>query len=341
MTNPELLIRPHLRNLAPYSSARDEFAGTARIYLDANENPYGVLNRYPDPHQRRLKQKLATMHGLPADTVFIGNGSDEVIDLCYRLFCIPGRDRALTFSPSYGMYRVSAAIHDVELVESRLNASFQPAWDSLLPLVEDPAFKLFFICSPNNPTGNTIEGVERILTSFRGIVVVDEAYIEFSERPSLRGLVLSHRNLVVMQTFSKAWGLASARVGIAWADPVIIQWLDRIKPPYNVSGLNQQAALDALDRREELMAQCGQIRKARTELAARLCACAVVRRVYPSDANFLLVEVSDANRIYDHLVAAGIIVRNRHSAVSNTIRITVGTPEENDQLITELSRIGE
>ncbi|MBL7774701.1 MAG: aminotransferase class I/II-fold pyridoxal phosphate-dependent enzyme, partial [Saprospiraceae bacterium] len=293
MFDPSPLVRPNIQNLQPYSSARDEFAGTAGIFLDANENPFGRLNRYPDPHQQALKNRLAALKQVPADQIFIGNGSDEVLDLCFRVFCTPTADRALTFSPSYGMYAVLAGLNDVVLTQLPLGPGFQIDWPAMEPQLADPRLKIVLLCSPNNPTGNCIDGIERLLERFGGIVVVDEAYIDFARRPSCASWIERFPRLIVVQTLSKAWGLAAARVGLAIAHPAIIRLLDRAKPPYNVSALNQQAALQALERPETFEQQIKILLQQRAWLEQQLRALPIVRRVYPSEANFLLVEVAD------------------------------------------------
>jgi histidinol-phosphate aminotransferase len=222
MKTLEELIRPNIQNLKPYSSARDEYKGSDGIFLDANENPFGELNRYPDPYQKKLKSKLSELNTVSADSIFVGNGSDEVIELAFRIFCTPGKDKALTFSPTYGMYEVSAAINDVELIKVPLNSEFQIDFELTKPFLKDPSLKLIFICSPNNPTGNSIDGIEEILKSFNGIVIVDEAYIDFSEKESWLKRLNEFPNLIISQTFSKAWGLAAARVGLAYANPELV-----------------------------------------------------------------------------------------------------------------------
>ena len=254
------IVRSNILELKPYSSARDEFTGSEGIFLDANENPFGKLNRYPDPYQKKLKQKLAELKAVNANNIFIGNGSDEVIDLAFRIFCTPGIDEALTFSPTYGMYSVSAGINNIKLIELPLNQEFQIDLDKLKPFFDDTRIKLIFICSPNNPTGNLInkKDIEYILNSFQGIVIIDEAYIDFSGIDSLISLTSKYNNLIVSQTLSKAWGLAGARVGIAYANEEIIKLYNKVKPPYNVSEINQQTAIKALENRNtftEILAQ--------------------------------------------------------------------------------------
>jgi histidinol-phosphate aminotransferase len=333
------LVRKNILSLKPYSSARDEFSGSDGVFLDANENPFGELNRYPDPHQKELKDKLRKIKSVPVLNIFIGNGSDEVIDLTFRIFCNPGKDKALTFTPTYGMYEVSAEINDVELIKVPLTASFQIDFEVLENYLDDPSLRLIFICSPNNPTANSLENIEKVLQKFKGIVIVDEAYIDFSKASSFLTEIDQYPNLIVMQTFSKAWGLASARVGMAYSNDLIISFYNKVKPPYNVSGPNQKAALKALDDKAGFDKRKSIILEQRTWLENQLSGLAVVIKTYPSDANFLLVEMTDANRIYNELVNQKVITRNRNSVVQNCIRITVGSPEENQILVDALKRL--
>ncbi|WP_294070086.1 histidinol-phosphate transaminase [Proteiniphilum sp. UBA1028] len=327
------LVRPNIWELKPYSSARDEFTGDEGIFLDANENPFGRKNRYPDPHQRRLKKALSEQRRIPVENIFIGNGSDEVIDLVYRIFCEPGKDRAIICPPTYGMYEVSANIHNVEVVHVPLTPDFELNIDAIL----SHDARCLFVCSPNNPSGNRLKNVERLLEKFPGIVIVDEAYIDFCSEPSYTERLSRYPNLIVMQTFSKAWALASARVGIAYASTAIIALMDKTKPPYNVSAFNQEEALKALSKPEKQAYRVDVILRERAILENELPKLPLVRRVYPSDANFLLVEVDNADKLYNHLVTRKVIVRNRSSVVRNCLRITVGTPEENRILLEELS----
>ncbi len=335
------LIRDNIKALKPYASARDEFSGTEGVFLDANENPFGDLNRYPDPYQMELKTALGKVKNIDSNSMFIGNGSDEVIDLLYRIFCNPGKDKALTFSPTYGMYDVSAAINDVELLKVELDENFKLDFDKLAPFLENDSLKLILICSPNNPTGNSFDFTltERIIANFNGIVLVDEAYIDFSDTRSTTELIGKYPNLIVSQTFSKARGLAAARVGIAYSNPEIIALLNKVKPPYNVSLLNQQAAILALENRAQFDADLQLILSEKEVLKNQLEALEIVVQIYPSDANFFLIEVKDANRVYQNLVDQKIIVRNRNQVVRNCIRITVGNSSENQQLITALKTI--
>ena len=341
MINIDNIVRPNILELKPYSSARDEFTGKEGIFLDANENPFGELNRYPDPYQNELKHKLAELKGVSTNNIFVGNGSDEVIDLAFRIFCSPGFDKALTFSPTYGMYDVSAAINNVELLKLPLNKEFQINLEKLEPYFNDNSIKLMFICSPNNPTGNLMNknDIEFILNNFNGIVIIDEAYIDFAENGSLISLINSYNNLIVSQTFSKAWGLAAARVGTAYANEEIITLYNKVKPPYNVSKINQQAAIDALDNSSRFEKNLSLILAEKERLKTELEEIDLVKKIYPSDANFLLLKVDDANQIYSQLVNQQIITRNRTTQVTNCLRISVGTPEENDELLNALKTL--
>jgi len=334
------LVRKNILSLKPYSSARDEFSGTDGVFLDANENPFGELNRYPDPHQKELKQKLSMLKNMPVSKIFVGNGSDEVIDLAFRIFCNPGKDKALTFTPTYGMYEVSAEINDVELIKVPLTAGFQIDFNALDTYLPDENLKLIFICSPNNPTANSLENIESVLQKFKGIILVDEAYIDFSTTNSFLAKINQYPNLIVMQTFSKAWGLAAARVGIAYSNDLIISLFDKVKPPYNVSAPNQKAALSALADIAGFEKRKSIILEQKIHLQNQLKTLDVVIKIHPSDSNFLLVEMTDANRIYNELVNQKVITRNRHTQVTNCIRITVGSPEENMALIEALKRVG-
>ena len=335
------LIRKNIRSLQPYSSARDEFKGTEGVFLDANENPFGTLNRYPDPYQNKLKDHLSKIKNVSKEMIFIGNGSDEVIDLLFRLFCEPGTDQVLIFPPTYGMYTVSANINDVQITEIPLTESFQLNKEaiSLLLKNQNQPPKLCFVCSPNNPTGNCINDIEWLCRLFPGIVVVDEAYIDFSNKPSMINSLDKHDNLVVMQTFSKALALASARVGVAYTSAEIIQWLNKIKPPYNVSKLNQRAALKALASQKETEKQVDTILDQRNWLRTKLAGIPFVKTIYPSDANFLFLQVDNATKRYNELVNKWVIVRNRTKLVNDCLRITVGKPEENKTLLNALRDI--
>lgn len=341
MFNLKNIIRENILYLQPYASARDEFNGRDGVFLDANENPFGSLNRYPDPYQIELKQKLSELKDVSINNIFVGNGSDEVIDLAFRIFCNPGKDKALIFSPTYGMYEVTAAINDVELIKIPLNQYFQINTKIVKKYITNSNLKLIFICSPNNPTGNSVnpKDIEFILNNFNGIVMIDEAYIDFSPSNSWIKRLELFPNLIVSQTFSKAWGLASARVGIAYANEDVIAIFNKVKPPYNVSKLNQQAAIDALSNLSEFEKNKQIILSEKEKLKDELLQLALVKKVYSSDANFLLVEVTNTNIIYQKLISQKIIIRNRNSVINNCIRISVGTPKENVALLIALKKI--
>ena len=335
MFDPEKIVRDNVRSLTPYSCARDEYQGSEGIFLDANENPFGTLNRYPDPYQTKLKAKISRIRDVPVEKIFLGNGSDEIIDLCFRIFCKPGTDKALTFSPTYGMYEVSASINDVGIIKIPLNKAFQPDFNDVKPWFSDKNLKLILICSPNNPTGNCMnrDVVEKIVNSFTGAVLIDEAYIDFAGEASMKENICRFPNLIVMQTFSKAFGMASVRVGIAFTSPAIVRYFNKMKPPYNISTINQKAVLRRIRRISIYEDQVRQIKEERARLSSELRKLPVVVKVFSSDANFLLVKVINANNIYNYLISNGIIVRNRSSIVENCLRITVGKRSENNKLL--------
>ena len=335
------ITRNNIKQLNAYSSARDEYKGAGGVMLDANENPYGTLNRYPDPYQKALKAEVSSAQGIPTKNTFIGNGSDEVIDLLFRIFCTPKVDKALTFSPSYGMYDVSAAINDIELVKVELNEEFDIDYQSVSELITDPKLKLIIICAPNNPTGNSPDQtvVERIVKNFKGVVLIDEAYGNFSNKKSFTTRIKRFPNLVVSQTMSKAWGLAAARIGFAFANEKIISLLNKVKPPYNISGLNQSAAIECIRSSKTFLQNKARILENKKQLFAELKKIKIVRKVFDSDTNFFLVEFENADKTYNCLAEKNIIVRNRNSLLRNCIRITVGTPLENELLIQALKSI--
>jgi histidinol-phosphate aminotransferase len=341
MVDVNKLVRDSVKKLTPYSCARDEFTGKTGIFMDANENPYGNLNRYPDPYQRQLKKAISKVKEIKEEDIFLGNGSDEIIDLCLRVFCNPGVDKALTFTPTYGMYEVSSSVNDIEVIKVPLNDSFQIDLKKAEASFSDKNLKLIFICSPNNPTANSMnfKDVEYIITKFNGIVVIDEAYIDFSEKPSFVNLVNKYPNLIILQTFSKAFGLAAVRVGMAFSNPLIVHYLNKLKPPYNISTINQKAVLGKLDKMEEYKNQVFKIKKERERLSANLSKMKIAERVYPSDANFLLVKVKNASYIYNALVNRNIIIRNRSSLFDNCLRITIGKKSENNKLVNALKSI--
>lgn len=331
------LVRPNILRLEAYSSARAEFTGSASVYLDANENPYGTLNRYPDPIQTALKEAIGQWKGITTEKIFIGNGSDEIIDLCVRIFCRPGFDAVLSFTPSYGMYRVAAELNDVQHYTVPLNEQFQIDKDLLAPYLKDEKLKIIFVCSPNNPTGSLLEGIEELLEQFKGIVVVDEAYIDFAATNSWMEKLAQHPNLLVSQTLSKAGGLAGARIGIAYSSPAMIGLLNKVKPPYNVSTLNQAAALSVISAQKTIAEQIAAIISERCRLSTALSHYTFVRQVFPSEANFILICVDDAAALYTFLQEQGIIVRNRDTEIKGCLRISVGTTAENQLLLDALS----
>ena len=333
MKSPLNYVRKNILALEPYSTARDEFqGGDISVWLDANESPYpNGVNRYPDPHQKRLKERISALTGMPAECIFLGGaGSDEAIDVTFRIFCEPRIDNAIAITPSYGVYKVAAAINDVELREVLLNDDFSLPADRILGAC-DKDTRLIWICSPNNPTGNSFpkEEILALAESFDGMVVVDEAYADFSEKDSLISSIGACGNIIVLRTFSKAWGMAGLRAGMAFASKEVIEFYDRVKYPYNMSSLIQEELMRRIA--EGTGSHIPETIAERRLLAEALAEADCVEKVYPSDANFLLVKVSDADAIYDYLVGHGVIVRNRTRMplCHNTLRITVGTPEEN------------
>jgi len=335
------LLRPHLRDFKPYASARTEYTGTEAIFLDANENPIGSAsgesyNRYPNPLQTKVKQKIAAMRNVVKEQVFIGNGSDEAIDLIYRALCEPGQDNVIICPPTYGMYETSAQLNNVALKKVLLTADFQLDVPSVLEAVDDHT-KAIWLCSPNNPTGNLLysEDIKMILRSFSGLVIVDEAYIDFADADSWVSKLEMYPNLIVLQTLSKAWGMAGIRVGLAFASVAIIDILTAIKPPYNVSAPAQNAALKALTNETTMKLMIAEILEQRHRLSVALLRFPFVQKVFPSDSNSLLVKVEDANGLYNYLVSNKIIVRNRNKTplCEGSIRISIGTKQENDLLL--------
>jgi histidinol-phosphate aminotransferase len=336
----EELIRPNIRQLTPYSSARDEYTSTGMIQLDANENPFDTgLNRYPDPYQSELKGKLAKIKGVATKRLVLGNGSDELIDLILRAFCEPGQDNVLGLKPSYGMYKVSCDINNVQYNEVALSENFELQTDLILNQANENT-KVLFICSQNNPTGNAFQfgQIEKLLTEFNGIVVLDEAYIDFSDKQSWINALGKHPYLIILQTLSKAYGLASIRLGMAWSSPEIVEVLNKIKPPYNVNGLTQAKAIEVLADIDHINTQISEIVERRKNLAEQLERLNIILKVYPSDANFLLVRVTDAELVYEYLLKEGVVVRNRSSQYNceNCLRISIGTALENELLIEKL-----
>ncbi len=342
-----LLLRPHIAKLQRYTSARDEYTGTEGVFLDANENPFGSItaqdfNRYPDPYQSQLKSKISEIKQVRPSQIFLGNGSDEAIDLLFRAFCRPGIDNVILLPPTYGMYEVSASINDIEIRKIPLTEDFQLQPEKILAKA-DAQSKILFICSPNNPSANKVkrEAILELLQHFNGLVVVDEAYIDFSDEPSFTTHLDEFPNLLVMQTFSKAWGLASLRLGMAFASESIIQILNKIKPPYNISGLTQETVLEAIQDLPKVKKMIEEILQERDFLTDELEKLSFVQKIYPSHANFLLVKIPNAGKVYDLLIEEKIIVRNRSKVLlcEDCLRITVGTRAENLSLLKALQKV--
>ncbi|MCX8019144.1 MAG: histidinol-phosphate transaminase [Chitinophagaceae bacterium] len=346
--NIDLLIRENIKKMKPYPAARHEFSGAAEILLDANENSLGSilnkkkLNRYPDPLQEKLKKALSGLYKVKPENLFLGNGSDEAIDLILRISCEPGKDGILTMPPTYGMYEICAEINNVRVVQIPLNRNFQPDTEKIAASTGHH-IKVIFICSPNNPSGNLIakSEIERILEFFNGLVVIDEAYGDFSTEESWITRLEKYPNLIVLKTFSKAWGLAGIRLGMAFAEKQIISYLNKIKYPYNINTLTAHAALKALRYKKELKKKINVLISERKKLSQKLSELPCVEKVFPSDANFLLVQFKDARRTYEFLKSKGIIVRDRSREIhcTNCLRITVGSPEENETLMKQLKKL--
>lgn len=339
------LVRKNVAQMQAYSSARDEFKADGRkmTFLDANENPFeNGVNRYPDPQQGKLKSRLASLKGVNESKILLGNGSDEVLDLIYRAFCDPGKDNVITLPPTYGMYKVLADLNEIEDREVVLNSTFQPDVERILARTDENT-KLIFLCSPNNPTGNSFSenAVFELLNNFKGLVIIDEAYIDFSEQPGWLEKLEDFPNLVITQTLSKAYGLAGIRLGICYASEEIIEILNKIKPPYNVNELTQERAGERLQKKEEVQEEIKKILEQRDLVKRELQKLDFVKEIFPSDANFLLVRIDDADKRYAQLLEKGIVVRNRskQALCENTIRFTIGTGEENKELIKALREI--
>lgn len=336
------LVRQNILNLQAYSSARSEFKGKANIFLDANENPYDSLyNRYPDPLQKEVKQEITKLKGIKAEQLFLGNGSDEAIDLLIRIFCEPAQDSIMVLPPTYGMYEVSANIANVGIQEVALTSDYQLDVNAILNQVI-PTTKMLFICSPNNPTGNSMNpaSIKKILDSFDGIAIIDEAYIDFAEQESCSKWIETYENLVILQTFSKAWGLAGIRLGMAFSNPQIIQLLNKVKPPYNVNVLSQEVALKALKQADKTQQAIQNIKTERQKLVKILAQFSFIQKIYPSDANFILIKIDQANLLYQYLVEQGIIIRNRSKLehCQGCLRISIGTPQQNKTLVQTLKK---
>ena len=337
------LVRNNVKELKPYASARDEYQDglNNKLFLDANENPFdNGVNRYPDPQQSQVKSELSKIKNLSTNNMLLGNGSDEILDLIFRAFCEPNKDMVITLPPTYGMYQVLANINAVEVVEVPLSNTFQPRIDKILEVTNA---KILFLCSPNNPSGNcfAVSDVEKLLKNFQGIVVLDEAYIDFSEQKSWLNKLDEFPNLIITQTFSKAYGLAGIRLGIGYASTEIISVLNKIKPPYNVNSLTQQSVLDRLKNRKEVAFEIQQIKAERENLIIELQAISFISKIYHSDANFILVKVDDANFRYQQFIEKGIVIRNRTNQLGckNCLRLTLGTKAENTRLINTLKAI--
>ena len=341
MISLEQLVRPNIWKLAPYSSARDEYSGKeAHVFLDANENPYnGPYNRYPDPLQRELKSLLKKVKGVPEEMIFLGNGSDEAIDLAYRVFCNPGRDNVVAIAPTYGMYQVCADINDIEYRQVLLDDNYNFKAADLLAACDEHT-KMIWLCSPNNPTGNSLNRDEilKVIEGFEGIVIVDEAYIDFSQQMSLRQELPAHPNLIILQTMSKAWGSAAIRLGMAFASKEIISIYNKVKYPYNVNQLTQEQALAMLKDPFEVDKWVKILMAERSRLMQAFMELPICEKIYNTDANFFLAKMTDANAIYNYLVDKGIIVRNRNKVqlCQNCLRITIGNRTENNELLSAL-----
>ena len=341
MKSIEALLRPNILKLKPYSSARDEYSGEAAVFLDANENPYNQpYNRYPDPYQRELKKKIAEIKEIEDNWIFLGNGSDEPIDLLFRAFCEPNIDNVVSIDPTYGMYQVAADINNTQVKKVLLTEDFQLDTDKLISAV-DKNSKLLFLCSPNNPTGNSFRSrdIETIIISFDGIVVLDEAYIDFNPEQSFLPRLKNFPNLVILQTFSKAWGMAGIRLGMAFADPFIIEILSKIKYPYNLNILTQKTALDLLNKHDEMKNWVSTLLMERKLMENKFEQLNFVEKIYHSDSNFILIKTGKAKDIYNYLVKNKIIVRDRSNITlcEGCLRVTVGTPDENAQLVDALN----
>lgn len=345
----EKLVRPNILQLKPYSSARDEFGGTASVYLDANENAFGSplaknYHRYPDPLQKKLKEKISAIKGLPVQHIFLGNGSDEAIDLLFRIFCEPGKDNVIVCPPTYGMYQVSADTNNVSAINVNLTPDFQLDVPTILKNINEQT-KILFICSPNNPSGNSMryDDVEFLLNNFPGIVVIDEAYINYSRQRSFIRELTEYDNLVLLQTFSKAWGMAGLRLGMAFSNSFIVELMNKVKPPYNINEATQEMALEALEKIDTINQQIRITVEERTKLVKTLEEKKLAEKVFPSDANFVLARFKNAAKLYAQLLEKGIVVRNRSNLVlcENCLRITIGTPAENEILLKALLELQE
>lgn len=340
MINLNNLIRENIKKIIPYSSARNDYQGNKGIFLDANENPFGKYNRYPDPYQKKLKKKISEIKNISQNNIFLGNGSDEVIDLLFRLFCNPLQDKILVLYPTYGIYQLSANIHQIEVIQIPLNSQFQIDLNLIKPYYFDSTLKIIFICSPNNPTGNLLDfnSIQIILNNFQGIVIIDEAYIDFSGNKSFINYLDKFINLIVIQTFSKAFGLANIRLGMAFANKIIISYLNKIKFPYNISGINQKIVLNHLQHYNKIQKNIQIIINERERLIKELTKIKKIKKIYPSDANFILIKIEHAHNIYNFLMKNKIIIRNRSHIIHECLRITIGNRLENNMLIKHLNK---
>lgn len=339
MTEISKLARPNILNMSAYSSARSEYKGQAQIWLDANESPIGTYRRYPDPLQLELRSVISKQKGISGDQLFIGNGSDEAIDLLIRIFCKPGSDKILSFTPGYSMYQISAQIQDIEHLSIPIDKPGKINKEKVQALLNDELLKIIFICSPNNPTGELIEenDILWIIKNFQGIVVIDEAYIDFAERQSYTDLIQNHLNLVVLHTYSKAFGMAGLRLGTACANHEIIQLINKIKAPYNINSYTQQQAIELLSK-TDFSTIINNIIEERNKLMQALSDIPSIYKVYESQSNFILIECTDANKLYQYLLDTGIVVRNKSNSIKNALRFSIGTPLENQYLITQIQK---
>jgi histidinol-phosphate aminotransferase len=333
------LVRKNILELQPYVSFRDHNEFKNPVFMDANESPFGTFNRYPDSTQRKVKEKLADIKNISADNIALGNGSDELIDLIIKIFCEPKKDSILRMNPSFAMYDFYAAVNENKVVKLDLYKNFEIIKDDFLDLVQKEPIKIFFLCSPNNPTGNSIEDIEFFIKNFNGIIVVDEAYIEFSGRESCIELLEKHPNLIVLQTFSKAWGMAGARVGVAYASEEIIRLITTVKAPYNINSLSLELILKAMDNTEQLNENVKSILFEKSWLKDRLNKISCIKKIYPSEANFFLIEFENGEKVYDQLIKQEILTSNRSPHIPNCIRINIGSREENEQLVNLLQNI--
>jgi len=337
--NLNTLVRKNILNLQPYVSFRDHNEFNAPVMLDANECPFGEFNRYPDSTQKKLKKKLAELKGVPSDQIALGNGSDELIDLIIKIFCEPKKDAILMMNPSFAMYAFYAAVNENEVLKLDLDENFEIVKDDFLKITKEREIKIFFLCSPNNPTGNSVQDIEFFVQNFKGIVVIDEAYIEFSENRSGIELLKKYSNLIVLQTFSKAWGTAGARVGAAYASQEIIRFINTVKAPYNVNSLSQELILNLLDDKNKLKENVDNVLSERTWVQEQFKTIQCIEKVFPTDANFFLIRIKNVEEVYDRMLEEEILTSKRAPAIPDCIRINIGTREENEKLISVLKGI--